>query len=91
MILSQTLFNITIKNSGSLNSENVILTVLDNDEIVEEKDLEEILINSPIDTEIYFFNGATWINCIKELKEKRKNAERLYCITAGKGKAECYF
>ena len=39
-----------------------------------EKDLEEILINSPIDTEIYFFNGATWINCIKELKEKRKNA-----------------
>src|SRR3989338_8230396 len=38
-------------------------------------DLKEILKNSPEDTEIYFFNGTNWINCIRELKKNRKNAK----------------
>ncbi len=35
-------FNVTIKNSGTINAKNVILTVLDNQEIAETKNLGEI-------------------------------------------------
>ena len=41
-------FNVTIKNSGSVDSGNVILTILDNDKVIEEKDLEEFKFGSGI-------------------------------------------
>jgi len=41
-------FNITIKNSGSVNSGNVILTILDNDNVIEERDLGEFDFGSGV-------------------------------------------
>jgi len=41
-------FNITIKNSGSVNSENVTLTILDEDKIVEERDLGKFKFGSGV-------------------------------------------
>lgn len=39
-------FELTIKNSGSVDSDNVILTILDDDTIIEKRDLEEFKFGS---------------------------------------------
>jgi len=44
-------FNLTIKNSGSIDSSSVVLTVLDNDEVVDKKDLGEIKFGAGITIE----------------------------------------
>lgn len=41
-------FNLTVRNSGSIDSGNVILTILDNDEVVEETNLEALKFGSGI-------------------------------------------
>jgi hypothetical protein len=41
-------FNITIKNSGTIDSEDVFLTILDNDEVVEVRDLGSFKFGSGI-------------------------------------------
>ena len=41
-------FNVTVRNSGSIDSENVVLSILDNEEIVEESDLGALKFGSGI-------------------------------------------
>lgn len=44
-------FKVVIKNSGSVNSDNVTLTILDNEKIIEEKDLGKFKFGSGISLE----------------------------------------
>lgn len=41
-------YNFTIKNSGSIDSENVTLTILDNNKVIEEKDLGKLKFGAGI-------------------------------------------
>jgi len=45
-------FNLTIKNSGSVNSPNATLTIIDNTKVIEEKDLGELSFGSGITLQI---------------------------------------
>lgn len=44
-------FNVVIKNSGSVNSDNITLTILDNEEVIEERDLGKFKFGSGISLE----------------------------------------